>query len=128
VTEDAYEAGMRVRREVLGDAHIEQATESATDLTRPFQEFITRYAWASIWTRDGLDRRSRSMITLAVLTALGREQELALHVRAARTNGLRRRGDRRGPAPHRDLRGRSRRQRRPRHCPARPARDGPAES
>jgi 4-carboxymuconolactone decarboxylase len=85
---DPYEAGMRVRREVLGDEHVDRAGESTTPFTEPFQEFITRYAWGSVWTRDGLDRRTRSAITLAVLTALGREQELALHVRAARRNGL----------------------------------------
>ena len=85
---DDDDAGMRIRREVLGDDHVDRATAGATDLTRPFQEFITRYAWGGVWARDGLDRRSRSMITLAVLTALGREQELALHVRAAKTNGL----------------------------------------
>lgn len=85
---DPFEDGMRVRREVLGDAHVDAALEGASDFTRPFQEFITRYAWGSVWTRDGLDRRTRSAITLAVLTALGREHELALHVRAARTNGL----------------------------------------
>ena len=79
---------MTVRREVLGDAHVDRALDQATPFTAPFQEFITRYAWGSVWTREGLDRRSRSMITLAVLTALGREHELALHVRAARTNGL----------------------------------------
>lgn len=88
MTEDPFDAGMRVRREVLGDAHVDRATESATPFTEPFQDFITRYAWGAVWTRDGLDRRSRSMITLAVLTALGREQELALHVRAARRNGM----------------------------------------
>jgi len=88
VSQDPYEAGMKVRREVLGDAHVDRATANATDLTAPFQEFITRYAWGSIWAREGLDRRSRSMITLAILTALGREHELAMHVRAARTNGL----------------------------------------
>jgi 4-carboxymuconolactone decarboxylase len=83
-----YDAGMKVRREVLGDAHVDRSIERTTDLTRDFQELITKLAWGSVWTRDGLDRRSRSMITLAVLTALGREQELAMHVRAARTNGL----------------------------------------
>ena len=88
MTEDPYEAGMKVRREVLGDEHVDRALDSVSDLTRPFQEFITRYAWGSVWTRDGLDRRTRSAITLAVLTALGRENELAMHVRAARTNGL----------------------------------------
>ena len=80
--------GMRVRREVLGDAHVDRAIVSATDFTADFQELITSYAWGSIWTRPGLDRRSRSMITLTALVALGHHEELALHVRAARTNGL----------------------------------------
>jgi len=79
---------MRVRREVLGDAHVDRAVANTTDFTRPFQEFITEYAWGTVWARDELDRRSRSMITLAVLTALGREHEIAMHVRAALTNGL----------------------------------------
>ena len=80
--------GMAVRREVLGDAHVDRATASATDLTREFQEFITEYAWGGIWTRPGLDRRSRSMITLTALIARGHHEELAMHLRAARTNGL----------------------------------------
>jgi len=88
MTDDPYEAGMRARREVLGDAHVDRAIENTTNFTVAFQDFITRYAWGSVWTRDGLDRRTRSAITLAVLTALGRENELAMHVRAARTNGL----------------------------------------
>jgi 4-carboxymuconolactone decarboxylase len=88
MSDDAYDAGMKVRREVLGDAHVDRAIENTTDFTAPFQEFITRYAWGSVWSRDGLDRRTRSCITLAVLTALGRENEIAMHVRAARTNGL----------------------------------------
>jgi 4-carboxymuconolactone decarboxylase len=88
MSDDLYEEGMRVRREVLGDEHVDRAIENATDFTADFQEFITRWAWGSVWTREGLDRRTRSAITLAVLTALGREHELALHVRAARTNGL----------------------------------------
>ena len=83
-----HEAGMRVRREVLGDEHVDRAVASTTEFTVAFQEFITRYAWGSVWTREGLDRKLRSAITLAVLTVLGREHELALHVRAARTNGL----------------------------------------
>jgi 4-carboxymuconolactone decarboxylase len=86
--EERREAGMRVRREVLGDAHVDRSIDRATPFTADFQDFITRTAWGDIWTREGLDRRSRSMITLAVLTALGREQELGLHVRAARRNGL----------------------------------------
>src|SRR3954471_21143351 len=88
MSDRVYEDGMRARREVLGDEHVDRAIERTTDLTRPFQDLITRFAWGSVWTRDGLDRRTRSCITLAVLTALGRENELALHVRAARTNGL----------------------------------------
>ncbi|MEO9140107.1 MAG: 4-carboxymuconolactone decarboxylase, partial [Jatrophihabitans sp.] len=81
-------AGMRVRREVLGDAHVDRATASATDLTTDFQDMITQYAWGGIWTRPGLDRRSRSMITLTALVARGHHEELALHLRAARTNGV----------------------------------------
>jgi 4-carboxymuconolactone decarboxylase len=88
MSDDTYEAGMRVRREVLGDAHVDRAVERTTEFTAPFQDYITRSAWGSVWTREGLDRRTRSAVTLAVLTALGRENELAMHVRAARTNGL----------------------------------------
>lgn len=82
------EAGMAVRREVLGGAHVARATKQATDLTRDFQEFLTEYAWGGVWTRPGLDRRTRSAITLTALVAHGHHDELALHVRAARTNGL----------------------------------------
>ena len=88
MSDDPYDDGMRVRREVLGDEHVDRAIENTTEFTEPFQELITRYAWGSVWTREGLDRRTRSAITLAVLTALGRENEIAMHVRAARTNGL----------------------------------------
>ena len=88
MSDPAYEAGLSVRREVLGDAHVDRALESATEFTEPFQEFITRFAWGGVWTRPGLDRETRSAVTLAVLTALGRENEIALHVRAARRNGL----------------------------------------
>jgi len=88
MTDDPYETGMRVRREVLGDDHVDRAVEGATDFSAPFQDLITRYAWGSVWAREGLDRRTRSAVTLAVLTALGREHELVMHVRAARTNGL----------------------------------------
>jgi 4-carboxymuconolactone decarboxylase len=88
MTDEQYEEGMRVRREVLGDKHVDRAIERTTDLTAPFQEFITRYAWGGVWARAGLDRRTRSAITLAVLTALGREHELELHLRAAVRNGL----------------------------------------
>jgi 4-carboxymuconolactone decarboxylase len=88
MSDPVYDAGMSVRREVLGDAHVDRALGSATEFNEPFQEFITRYAWGGVWTRPGLDRRTRSAITLAVLTALGREHELELHIRAARRNGL----------------------------------------
>jgi 4-carboxymuconolactone decarboxylase len=89
VSEDAgYDAGMGVRRAVLGDAHVDRAIERTTEFTAPFQEFITRYAWGGVWARDGLDRRTRSVITLSVLTALGRENEIEMHVRAALRNGL----------------------------------------
>ncbi|WP_213454134.1 4-carboxymuconolactone decarboxylase [Rhizomonospora bruguierae] len=86
--DDVHEAGMAVRRQVLGDEHVDRAVANTTDLTAPFQDFITRYAWGSVWTRDELDRRTRSCITLAVLTALHCHQELEMHVRAARRNGL----------------------------------------
>lgn len=82
------DAGMAVRRAVLGDAHVDRATAAATDLTREFQDFITDYAWGGIWTRPGLDRRARSMITLTALVARGHHEELAMHLKAARTNGL----------------------------------------
>jgi 4-carboxymuconolactone decarboxylase len=88
MTDPVYDAGMSVRREVLGDEHVDRAIENTTDFTAPFQEFITRYAWGGPWSRPGLDRRTRSAITLAVLTALGRENEIAMHVRAALGNGL----------------------------------------
>jgi len=85
---DRYAAGMQVRREVLGDDHVDRATAAATDFTQDFQKLITEYAWGTIWTRPGLDRRSRSMITLTALVARGHHEELAMHVRAARRNGL----------------------------------------
>jgi 4-carboxymuconolactone decarboxylase len=88
MSDDTYEQGMEVRRAVLGDAHVDRAIANTTDFTAPFQEFITRYAWGSVWTRDGLERKTRSAITLAVLTALGREHEIAMHVRGALRNGM----------------------------------------
>ena len=83
-----YERGMRVRREVLGDDYVDAALERATGFTTDFQDLITRYAWGEIWSRPGLDRRTRSCITLMALMALGRLEELELHVRAALRNGL----------------------------------------
>jgi len=86
--EERRAAGMRVRREVLGDEHVDRAIAGTTEFTAAFQDLITRYAWGEIWTRPGLGRRERSMITLAMLAALGRDEELAMHVRAALRNGL----------------------------------------
>lgn len=80
--------GMTVRREVLGDEHVDRAVSAITPLTAPFQDFITRYAWGEIWSRPGLSRAERSMITLTALAALRQEEELAMHVRAALRNGL----------------------------------------
>jgi len=81
-------AGMRTRREVLGDDYVDRAAAKTSDFTAAFQDFITRYAWGELWTRPGLSRPERSMITIAMLAALGRDEELALHVRAALRNGL----------------------------------------
>ena len=83
-----HERGMKVRREVLGDEHVDAAISRTTSFTADFQNLITRYAWGEIWSRQGLDRRTRSCITLMALLALGRLEELELHVRAARRNGL----------------------------------------
>ena len=82
------EQGMRVRREVLGDAHVDRTVAGTTEFTAPFQDFITRYAWGEIWDRPGLTRAERSIITLSALAALRQEEELAMHVRAALRNGL----------------------------------------
>jgi 4-carboxymuconolactone decarboxylase len=79
---------MEVRREVLGDEHVDRANARVTPFTEDFQDFITRYAWGEVWTRPGLDRRTRSCITLTALVALGKLEELEMHVRAARRNGL----------------------------------------
>jgi 4-carboxymuconolactone decarboxylase len=83
-----HEQGMKVRREVLGDEHVDRAVANTTPFTEPFQDFITRYAWGEIWSRPGLDRKTRSCITLAALVALRAENEIAMHVRAALRNGL----------------------------------------
>ena len=86
--ESTHERGMKVRREVLGDEHVDAAIERTTEFTADFQDLITRYAWGEIWTRPGLDRRTRSCITLTALVALGKLDELEMHVRAALRNGL----------------------------------------
>ena len=80
--------GMTVRRAVLGDAHVDRAVATTTSFTEPFQDLITRYAWGEIWSRPGLTRAERSIVTLTVLAALQHENELAMHVRAALRNGL----------------------------------------
>jgi 4-carboxymuconolactone decarboxylase len=84
----SHDDGMKVRREVLGDDHVDRAIAGTTEFTADFQDLITRYAWGEIWARPGLDRRTRSAITLTALTALGHHHELAMHVRAALRNGL----------------------------------------
>ena len=86
--DSTYDRGMRVRREVLGDDRVNRAVGRTTEFTADFQDFITRYAWGEVWARPGLDRRTRSCITLTALVALGRLDELGLHVRAAVRNGL----------------------------------------
>ena len=85
---DAHDRGMGIRREVLGDAHVDAAVAGTTPFTAEFQDLITRYAWGEIWARPSLDRRTRSCITLTALVALGHEHELAMHVRASLRNGL----------------------------------------
>ncbi|WP_370943519.1 4-carboxymuconolactone decarboxylase [Amycolatopsis sp. cg5] len=88
MTDELYETGMKVRREVLGDAHVDRASAAATPFSQPFQDYLTRSAWGSVWARDGIDRRTRSFITLGVLTSLQAHEELAMHVRVAIHNGL----------------------------------------
>jgi 4-carboxymuconolactone decarboxylase len=86
--EERSEQGARVRREVLGDAHVDRASAATTEFTGPFQDWITRNAWGEIWSRPGLTRPERSIVTLTVLAALGHEDELHMHVKAALRNGL----------------------------------------
>lgn len=86
--EERYEAGMQVRRAVLGDAHVDRSLANRTDLTSEFQDLITRYAWGEIWTREALPRHTRSLLTIAMMVALNRSEELALHLRAAKNNGV----------------------------------------
>jgi 4-carboxymuconolactone decarboxylase len=85
---ESHDEGMRIRREVLGDEHVDAAVEATTEDTAAFQDLVTRYAWGEIWARPGLDRRTRSAIALMALVALNRERELAMHIRAALRNGL----------------------------------------
>lgn len=88
MTDPQHDLGEQVRREVLGDAHVDRAATTSTPFSAPFQAYITRCAWAEVWGRPGLDRHTRSAITLALLVALRAEHELAMHVRAAVRNGL----------------------------------------
>lgn len=88
MSDEQRRAGGKVRREVLGDEHVDRSEAARTAFTEDFQDLLTRYAWGEIWTRPGLDRRTRSCITIAMLVALGRDEELALHLRAARNNGV----------------------------------------
>jgi 4-carboxymuconolactone decarboxylase len=85
---ERYEAGLKVRRAVLGDAHVDRSLQQVNDLNRDFQDFITRYAWGDIWSRPGLSRHTRSLITLAMMVALNRADEFRMHVRAALRNGV----------------------------------------
>ena len=86
--EQRYANGMAVRRAVLGDQHVDRAQESLNDFNAEFQNLITRYAWGEIWTRPGLPRQTRSLMTICMMVALNREEELKLHLRAARNNGV----------------------------------------
>jgi 4-carboxymuconolactone decarboxylase len=87
VPENRLDAGLRVRREVLGAEHVDRSLAQASEFTRPLQELVTEYCWGAIWTRPGIDRKTRSLLNIAMLTALNRSHELALHARGALTNG-----------------------------------------
>ncbi|HYV39449.1 MAG TPA: 4-carboxymuconolactone decarboxylase [Gemmataceae bacterium] len=86
--ETRFEKGMRVRREVLGDAHVDKALAKQTGFDAVFQQFVTEVPWGTLWCRPDLDRRTRSMVTIAILAALGREEELALHIKASQNTGV----------------------------------------
>ena len=85
---ERYEKGIKIRREVLGNDHVDRAMQTATDFTAPFQDLITRYAWGEVWSRPGLSRHTRSLLTLAMTIALNREDEFRLHILAALNNGV----------------------------------------
>ncbi|GAA2243842.1 carboxymuconolactone decarboxylase family protein [Herbiconiux moechotypicola] len=86
--QETYEAGLTVRREVLGAAHVDRSLGQVTEFSRPIQELVTEYCWGATWTREGLDRRTRSLLNLVMLTALNRPHELGVHVRGAVRNGV----------------------------------------
>lgn len=88
MSEQKFEQGMRVRREVLGDAHVDRAEANKTDFDADFQQFITETAWGSVWSRPGLERKTRHLLTIAMLAALGKENELAMHLRATPNTGV----------------------------------------
>lgn len=85
--QQTYEAGLQVRREVLGEAHVERSLAQVSEFSRPIQELVTEYCWGVVWTRDGLERKTRSLLNIVMLTALNRSHELGVHVRGAITNG-----------------------------------------
>lgn len=87
MTDESYDRGLKIRREVLGDAHVDRSLAAVSEFARPVQEYVTATAWGQIWSRPGLDRRTRSLLNLAMLTALNRNHELGVHVRGAITNG-----------------------------------------
>lgn len=84
---DTYEDGLAIRKQVLGEAHVERSLSNVTEFSRPIQELVTEYCWGAVWSRDGLEPKTRSLLNLAMLTALNRSHELAVHVRGAVTNG-----------------------------------------
>lgn len=86
--QERYEAGLAVRRQVLGEAHVDRSLQARTEFTTEFQDFITRMAWGTVWTRDGLPRHTRSLLTIVMMVALGHDEEFKLHIRAARNNGV----------------------------------------
>ena len=99
MSKKTFDQGLAIRKEVLGAEHVERALASADDFSRPYQELITEYCWGAVWGRPGLSRKTRSLLNLAMLTALNREDEFKLHVRAAFRNGVTREENLRGPAP-----------------------------
>jgi 4-carboxymuconolactone decarboxylase len=87
MSNELYDQGMKTRRAVLGDAHVDKAESSQTDFDKDFQEYITHTAWGAVWSRPGLTKRERSLITIALLAALGHDEELAMHIRATKNTG-----------------------------------------
>jgi 4-carboxymuconolactone decarboxylase len=86
--DDTYERGLEIRKEVLGAAHVQKSLDNVSEFSRPIQELVTEYCWGEVWSREGIDRRTRSMLNLAMLTALNRPHELSVHVKGAITNGV----------------------------------------